>query len=865
MKTIKVLAGSLAAITAGATLALGIFAAPITSLGDYVKVSGNALNSPVIVIGDGATAASGFAQDVVGAADIAAAVAGYATTSVSTGAVGMAVSDGAEIGSTNTKLYLGDTMTKSGVKSTLTKSELPTLLASGTLTDTGGTTYTYDQYLTLLGGTAATFGNSGGDLSDPDLLLNLSTSSANGVINYTVTFNKLLNITHPNVHNKKLKLLGTDYSIGATSTSLTIAAAKLVLYGSSLVQTMSGGEEKKITVDNVEYTVKVLGTSSATSAAVSVAGEAQTVNKGTSYLISGLAVYVEDVFHLSTTDQTQNSVKLSFGTNKLTLDEGATVKKGTSDTTVDGTLVSFTGTAGSGISKLVISISAKDSSNDYTKQGAANAFLDPIFGSFKLAFGGISGGSTEKITIDNAGTTGASLKFTDYRGKEKTINWAYTGSTTFAADLNSTSTAKFVVLENETVKKSDYVLLTPSQESEFSHVMQYTTASSLGSSGAYIELKDAMSDATSRFYLTDTAYGTGTMYIDGQAYYVQNDSSSLQTFRFTWGAGAALNNLGSKVTLLPLVKTSKGGWITLYPGNASRSVNFIANTSTSATTGNNVTLELPSGDVVVTIGGNNVGVAIPNGLYNLTANDGAGVVTAVGRLTYNISLSNTSNRTMVSLETASRPQYPAVLLKEEKGKNIDNTDVQDFVITTVADGTGSGVDITVSTPTVTAATQYSATLQSDNSVTQYYDRYGTMVKHDTDGQGLVEITYPDEQAVATVAVGASPTFGAGVAGTVQAAVKITSPVAKLASEVSATAPGADLILVGGPCANSLVAKLLASSNVTCDTWSYTTGIIKEVTGGFTDGSRALIVAGTLATDTRALAAKLISGTLSYQA
>jgi len=162
MKTIKVLAGSLAALTAGATLALGIFAAPITSLGDYVKVSGNALNSPVIVIGDGtSSSASGFAQDVVGAADIAAAVAGYATAPVSTGAVGMSVSGGAELGTTNTKLYLGDVLTKTGARTTLTKAELPTLLASGSLTDSAGTTYTYDQYLGMQSGTAITYGNSG--------------------------------------------------------------------------------------------------------------------------------------------------------------------------------------------------------------------------------------------------------------------------------------------------------------------------------------------------------------------------------------------------------------------------------------------------------------------------------------------------------------------------------------------------------------------------------------------------------------------------------------------------------------------------------------------------------------------------------
>jgi hypothetical protein len=486
-----------------------------------------------------------------------------------------------------------------------------------------------------------------------------------------------------------------------------------------------------------------------------------------------------------------------------------------------------------------------------------------VFGAFKVALGGLSGGSTDNVTIDNSGTTAATVKFSDYRGNEKTLTFAYTGSSSFAPDLNSTSTAAIQVVENATVKKTDYVLLTPSQESEFSHVMQYTTASSLGSSGAYIELKDAMSDATSRFYLTDAGYGTGTFYIDGQAYYAQNDSSSAQTFRFTWGTSAGLNNMGSKVTVFPLVKTSKGGFITLIPGNATRAVKF-KNFPSSA---ENVTLELPGGDVIVLANISLTAVTSPAGVINNTAVL-SGVMTTVGRIVYNITVVNgsavTANNTIISLESAGRPQYATVLFREEKGKDLSNTDQQDFVITTVKDGTGSGVDLTIDTPTLTGATQYSQSLQTDNSVTNYIDRYGTMVKYDTDGQGLVEITYPDEQAVATIAVGSSPSFGTGTAGTVQAAVKITSPVAKLAAEVSSTTPGADLILVGGPCANSLVAKLLAPT-VTCANWNYTTGIIKEVTTGFSDGSRALIVAGTAAADTRNLAKMLIGGTLSYTA
>jgi len=863
MKTIKVLAGSLAAITVGATLALGIFAAPITSLGDYVKVSGSALNSPVIVIGDGATAGSGFAQDVVGAADIAAAVAGYATTSVSTGAVGMGVSGGAEIGTTNTRLYLGDALAKDGVKSTLTKSDLPTLLASGTMTDAAGATYAYDQYITLASGTV-TFGNSNADLADPATIITLDTNAGGpGVLNYSVTFNKLLNVSSSDVRNKKLKLLGADYSIGSESL-FDGTTNKLVLYGSSLTQTISGGEEKKITVDNVEYTVKLLGVTLSSATILSVNGETQSLNKNTNAIVAGLSIYTDDAFYLSSTDQTQNSAKLSFGSNKLTLTNGSLVSKGAGDgTTIPGTLVALQGSVNSGISKIDIAMAAKDNSHDYVD--ASTPFVDPVFGAFKLAFGGFAGGSTETLTIDNSGGTAASIKFTDYRGAEKTLTWAYTGSSAFAPSLNSTSTITYVVVENQTVKKNDYVLLTPTQESEFSHVMQYTSASNLGSSNAYIELKDAMSDVTSRFYLTNTGSKTGDMYIDGQVYHAALVTTTTDgAMSFTWGTGSAVNTVGSdnKVTVFPLVKTSKGGWVTLA-----------SNTTSVPILGASTVLELPGGTATVanstTAGSETLACGGTTTTLN-AATAGQSVVCAPtgGRLAYNITVNNATNTIgVVPVMGTSQIVYPAVIFREENAKDVSTpeVDVKDFVVTTVGQESGTGITLKVVQPNLTATTTSGfVALTSDASVSKTMDRRGTVVTFDTDGQGLVGITYPDEQAVATVAVGAGPTFGAGAAGTVQQAIKITSPIGKLASEVvNNPAPGADLILVGGPCANSLVAKLLSSSNVTCDSWNYTTGIIKEVIGGFTDGSRALIVAGTLAKDTRDLAKMLIQGTLTY--
>jgi S-layer protein (TIGR01564 family) len=199
---------------------------------------------------------------------------------------------------------------------------------------------------------------------------------------------------------------------------------------------------------------------------------------------------------------------------------------------------------------------------------------------------------------------------------------------------------------------------------------------------------------------------------------------------------------------------------------------------------------------------------------------------------------------------------------EEKSKDTAGAEVQDAVIVRIADGSGSGVDLTVQAPALTATTQGSDTMTSDNSVTEYYDRYGTYAMYDSDSQGLVEITYPDNQAIAKIAVGTAPTFGtSGTGGTVETAVKIKNPVSKLASEINTASLSGDLILIGGPCANSLVAELVEDGSLTatgetltCAGWTPTKGIIKEVSDAFGSGQKALVVAGTTADDTRSLAA-----------
>jgi len=154
---------------------------------------------------------------------------------------------------------------------------------------------------------------------------------------------------------------------------------------------------------------------------------------------------------------------------------------------------------------------------------------------------------------------------------------------------------------------------------------------------------------------------------------------------------------------------------------------------------------------------------------------------------------------------------------------------------------------------------------------RYLSDYGTYFVLDTDAD-TVTIYYPGNRpAYVNVGVGEDPTISvsAGTAGgTYKAAVPITNPISKLDNEISTTALNNDLILVGGPCANTLVKQLLDTAwntSNSCDYWltqhptlkNSGNGLVKIIENAFGSGHKALIVAGMTGQDTRNLVANKV--------
>ena len=176
--------------------------------------------------------------DIVAASNIntnlASALAGQTATGSST-STSVTGGDSKILSTSARKLYYGDAI--NAPISSLSYTELGVTLADETFTDLGGTTYDYTQTITL-GNTVSVFGTSGGDLDDPALYLDVGTAATDPLYNYTLSFNKNLNVSDStNVQGQKIKILGVDYVIGASSTNAT-----LYLYGSGETLIVAGGE-----------------------------------------------------------------------------------------------------------------------------------------------------------------------------------------------------------------------------------------------------------------------------------------------------------------------------------------------------------------------------------------------------------------------------------------------------------------------------------------------------------------------------------------------------------------------------------------------------------------------------------------------
>ncbi len=761
MEIKKVIAGGLATFAAGAAMVLG---AGAVTLGDFVQVTGNTMTSPYIVIGDKAAAA-----DTLAGADIAVALAGQATETVSvSGAMAtMAVSDGALVKTKSDTLYLNEALNATRTK--FTYQELPVVLASGTIeVDNNDVDYTQRLYTKAQ---YVQFSEADSDWEEPKL--NMELTDGTPLYTYEIRFSPSLDTT--NVGDVEIELLGENYVFSDVDGANH--GKQLTLFASSQTETVSAGESITVQAGDDDYVVTVVGAGTTADedwALIDVNGKSQKYYEGDDIEEGDLEAYVKSISLVSYPTE-YATVELFIGSQSMVLHEGDEIALG--GESIDGTSVVFDNTT-TDIDEIEITYAMDD---DVILE-AGDSFTDPVFGGFKVALGGIYPGLTDssKDVVKVEGSSNdLKFTFTNLDDMEyKQVLLSYDTSALWQTENGANKDVHF--LNNATIAEDEFVVVT--DNSEYTYILEFTDFS--GSSG---EEEATLEDVSTGTEYTVRANDYGDTIVIGSL-------DVLVTGFMVGGADTiALNNTGGAVDEVAKIITKNG---------ASLTFNVNTTCGPQCTTTNDI---LSTTDAVI---------------VNVEEDGAFDVDTEVSPEVFSLTVSESSNNARV----------------ETNETEIEN---------------------------------------EDGDEAYYLGESGLYILgKDWDEDKYVTLYIPDEATPVYVAFGSDPSFSAGEgaeAGTVEQAIQIKNSISKMESEVNTATLARDLVLLGGPCANGLVATLLEMSSTSPDcvnefTAEYPTeGVITVVEDAFGSGQKALIVAGVNRAKTRDLAVKVMQGTLDYSA
>ncbi|NPA38215.1 MAG: S-layer protein [Candidatus Nanohaloarchaeota archaeon] len=856
----KVMASVASGLMAGATLMAPVLAEK--TIGEAFSEM-NPENTVVVV---GANAAT---SDVVAAIAIGAEIGQHGAGAVvsGSGSVTTEVTGGVSLDDPSDKLYVGDPINK--VRDSLTAKDLPSVLAKGTLEDDEGTTYDYSQYIEI-GSNQIKFDQYETD-EDPVVAIELGTSSTDPLYTYRVDFNKVVNFIDTDDDGRNimagntLELGGVAFTISSESTD-----TKLVLYKSSESITVSMGEEKTVTVNGVSYTIKVLGFDTNNDEVVlSVNGVTDSVAEGRSRTIGGLEVYAKTVTGWN--NGADGIAILQVGSEKVTLEDGQEVMIGDDEDPIDGTEVEFVGTVDA-LSSIKIKVYAPDTDNDYIAAGSE--FKDPVFESFKVKFADIvpdlKDASRDEIEVKNDGDSKGYVKFKDINGDERELYFVYDASDTGVELRGSASDENIYVVEGSEVVENEITMLAPGNE-RYTHIVKVTRIYSDDERG-YVEFEDVLTGEkyeTKEGVFNDEG-NTLELIVDGKTYIVTAEDG------------------GSDGDTTPVTKISvayNDGVVAVYPSIELNNGENLAITD-EVLAGDEISAEtiygVPTGYIKVVPDTTNddadIYASVDGVTWTTVATDVSGdAAVQVGSVVYNVNIGagETAIDVTISLDadqdptTAGNIGVPAVLIVEEE----DDNNVENAVI--IAED-GDSDYVSFDAPIFTAGVKFTDVGTSNDDVTAYLDYYGTYAEKDStdDDHTIVRVYYPDTQMYARIAMGTDPQFGAASTTTGSADVSfkpVTADMAKLDTEVSsADKSSKNIVLVGGPAINSLVAELAnAGKTLTLDQWRteyQNKAIVQVIEDAFATGKVALVVAGYSAQDTRNAAAALLTGKVdSYTA
>jgi len=749
------------------------------------------------------------------------------------------------------------------VKTTITKSDLPTVLADYTFS--GDVTSKITSTIKLVAGAAAGGDNSGKVIftkqptssDDPAIGISLGTSqTSNPLYNASATM-AAINFTHADSEGEEVELFGQTFTVAADTSTTSL----VLLKEAEKVSLSSDAPSATVTVGEASYTI-TLESASDTSATVTVtnsAGATQTkeVNEAASKRINGVDVAI--------TNADENNLKYSasviVGSQKVTLTNGAIVTVGESDDPIDGTYAYIVGGT-EATTEIAIAVFRPDSSTDAILEG--EAFTDPVFGSFKLDFAGLSSSledtSRGMVTVATSGDDTITVEFTDDTGNMKVFDLAHNESGSWF--LGDSSNYSFAVVESANLSYgASGVKFVVVGNEDYGHLLElydvYNQTTGAGAiSNDRVKFRDVFSGDV--YETTFSAENSGTVDIDGKRYTVTFYGTGEDAYvhlKYPTSDAAA-----TEFVVYPTIKMDSGALISLYEPvtiDLSNMNGVVGGADASK-------LWFPDGDgytgitVSYDVGGNATHTSWT--INSVVVGTGDSLVNAsqvtIGQLLYNITGTTTVNNTKISLVNpegstgGALEANPGLIIFE--GKDDDTLyhavflDLESAPAGTSTDGVGVS-DI------LFTSTKYhvDATRASDSDFTEDIDWYGTLtVKDASDSdQKTATISIPKSQVYAQIYLGeASSSVSGGSSGT-----GVLGDVLVKDSEVSSVS-SKNLIVVGGSCINSVAANLLGGAYCGSSFTDQTTVgageyLIQSFGDAYTSGKIALLVAGYDAADT----------------
>lgn len=741
----------------------------------------------------------------------------------STGGSSVTGGDSVNLGTSSRNIYYGDAL--NAARSSVTASEMASTLKDGTFTDLSGTEYDYTQTVTL-GSGVNQFSTSGGDLDDPELLLQIGTT-AGGLYNYSLSFNKNVNVSDAtNVQGQKLNILGVNYVVGASSTNTT-----LYLYGSGETITVAGGEETTVDIAGTSHTVSLVTTSSTTAGTITVDGISKTVTEGNNYAFAGdVNVYIKDIIHPAYAGDLRRA-ELIIGANTLLLQNGQTVKIGADQTSIKGTSTTITAAGHGLISGFSIATAMEKSKTDHIAVG--ESITDPVFGGLKLTFTGVDpaldDSSRGTVVVDTDNNQFGYVTFTSARAGtdgEQQLTYVYDNNTATTAvqpllankQISSNNQGHIHVLEGEAALENDWIVI---NQGDAGTILEVSDISIDTATSGTVTFDDAITGDSQKVTLTNSSgvyTKSGVNFFGGNGYTISANNAGT-TINITWSAS------GTK-TLFPRIKLANGGWLSFL-------------TSTTVTNGTSVIF--PDGLTTIATSGTSVN----NETTSITQSGISWTFSPGQNTTDDATVIGTSNPSCNFNSTLG----PAILVIEPK--KWDDASYGNYICVPLT--TTGTTEIAIARSVLNGTNSGFVSFGSDSYMSEAVDQYGTLITDEqrTNENGRATISYPKSQMTFDVlfaSEGATVTAGSSGTGSLGEVLVTDAEISSVQTK--------NLILVGGSCVNSATATALGVSYPTCGAaFTTATGVgsgqflIKGVADAYTTGKIALVVAGYDAADT----------------